>query len=127
MMVDKDINELYVIALKHPSRLSYVTAKEIKGNKIEKGIDTGNRAARECLLFASKADAVVFASHNVNTNCPIVIVKVGKPNMEKLSNKGIKEFIFETRSVYECSRRYCYLAKGFISRNRNFKIRFIVE
>lgn len=126
-MVDKDINELYVIALKHPSRVSYVTAKEIKGNKIEKGVDTGNRAARECLLFASKADAITFASYNVNTNCPVEVVKVGKSNMEKLSEKGIKEFIFETRACNECFRRYCYLAKGFISRNRNFKIRFIVE
>ena len=127
MLVEKEFQELYYIALQHPSRESYVEAR-INGNLVIKGVDSGSRDACSCLLFANKAIAKLFSLTLVNTKCEVEIKKIGKFNMQYLEQKGLKEFKFATfkGSDKRNEQAKCYLVRGLVKRNRKGEIIYTV-
>ena len=127
MLVEKEFQELYYIALQHPSRESYVEAR-IDGNLVIKGVDSGRRDACSCLLFANSTIAKLFALTLVNTECKVEIKKVGFTNMKYLEEKGLKEFRFATfkGSDKRNEQAKCYLVRGLIKRNRKGEIIYTV-
>lgn len=127
MLIEKEIKNLYYIALNHPSKQSYIEAR-IEGNTVIKGVDSGNRDACSCLLFANPVLARLFAMTLVNTKCSIEIKKIGKINMEYLESKGLKEFRFATfkGSNKRSEQAKCYLLRGLVKRNRKGQIIYTV-
>ena len=117
MLVEKEIEQLYYIALIHPSRESYVEGKFKDG--LVFGKDSGNRCNMECVLFEDELDAMDFANYNLNSNLNYNVKKVGKENMKKISKLGLKEFKFYDSEEFTCKN--CYMVKGLVKYSRNGK------
>lgn len=119
MLVEKEINELYYIALIHDSLrtdISYVEAR-VADNDIIEGVDKGRKDISKCLLFANPTNANLFARMWVTAGGEISIEKITKDSfyMNQIEQKGLKEYKFATFKGGKVIRRSeeakCYLMR----------------
>lgn len=97
-----NLNDIYFIALQHPSRESYVDEAGIvdisfKGRSIKLGKDSKHRRNLDSLLFLSQEDAIAFADNNLNSSCKKIIRKMGNENVNRI--KSLNEYYTESCGI----------------------------